>query len=152
MRVITEVTSLISIKCRRWMKWLKYSGCKFERHMSRLYLTSGDATECKKWNCDWDGTNCGCLLSRVPKFMDPGSLDNPFIRNLLFFDISVINSLRLLHWEKITFVWLVGHNLELCFCGASCRLIQWDSRQTINIITACWEQTKGAHAPHVQPL
>ena len=55
-------------------------------------------------------TNFGCLLSRVPKFMDPGSLDNPFIRNLLFFDISVTNSLRLMHWKNFTLVLFLQHS------------------------------------------
>ena len=32
-------------------------------------------------------------MSKVPKFMEPGSLDNPLILNLLFLDISVTNSL-----------------------------------------------------------
>ena len=39
------------------------------------------------------GCYLGCLLSKVPKFMEPGSLDNPLILNLLFLDISVTNSL-----------------------------------------------------------
>ena len=44
-----------------------------------------------KW--DWGKPYFGCLLSKVPKFMEPGSLDNPLILNLLFLDISVTNSL-----------------------------------------------------------
>ena len=54
-------------------------------------------------------------MSRVPKFMDPGSLDNPFIRNLLFFDISVTNSLRLMHWKNFTRVLFLQHKCDFNF-------------------------------------
>ena len=113
----------------------------------------------KEFNCDRDGTNFGCLLSRVPKFMDPGSLDNPFIRNLLFLDISVTNSL-------VRFVALAKNhscmasrysasttsNLQalLSLCKLYTRInfdaSQWDSREYY-IIVVYRQQTELVHGP-----